>query len=81
MSEQPLEKALADVKVGDVVYRYFGDDINPMELTVDRIDNKEIQCGQWDFDRVTGEELDDFFDSEGSEEAKTCLSYIRAEKR
>ena len=63
------------------MYRYFGGDVTPMELVVDRVTDKEIHSGAWDFDKVTGEELDDFVFEGGSEGEKVCLSYIRAEKR
>ena len=47
-----------DLKVGDVVTRMLGGSI-PMKLSVSGITDRIITCSDWQFDRVTGAEIDE----------------------
>lgn len=47
-----------NLKVGDTVRRIIANLI-PMDLTITKIDEKLIHCGDWTFDRVTGAEIDE----------------------
>lgn len=60
---------MMDVKVGDVVSRFFGESEVPsqvpsqvpsMQLGVSAVDDKLIHCGDWTFDRATGAEVDEY---------------------
>lgn len=46
------------VKVGDIVTRMLAG-VVPMELKVSDITEERIICGAWEFDRITGHEIDD----------------------
>ena len=48
---------LHGLRVGDPVTRWLGATI-PLELTVTAITSDLIRCGAWDFDRMTGGEVD-----------------------
>jgi len=62
MSFQQLSKSrpsrLFQVKVGDVVVRYLAGELR-MELTVTDVTHNRIICGDWEFDRMTGAEIDE----------------------
>lgn len=49
---------LAGLKVGDLVHRYLGP--TPMSLRVTRVTATRIFCGDYEFDRGTGAEVDEF---------------------
>jgi len=49
------------MKIGDVVTRMFMGDI-PMVLKVTDITDSRIICGPWEFDKITGYEIDDEID-------------------
>lgn len=51
--------AFRDVVVGDTVDRLLAGAI-PMRLKVTAITESRIICGEWEFDRNNGLELDDF---------------------
>ena len=46
------------VKAGNTVTRMLAETI-PMELKVTEVTEERIVCGPWEFDRVTGHEIDD----------------------
>jgi len=46
------------VKTGDTVTRMLAGVI-PMELMVTDITEERIICGAWEFDRITGHEIDE----------------------
>ena len=48
-----------DVKVGDTVTRLLAESI-PMQLEVTDVTQDRIICGEWEFDRKSGIEVDDF---------------------
>lgn len=52
---------LQQVKAGDMVTRYFADE-RGFSLTVTGITSDKIICGDWEFDRMTGAEIDDVLD-------------------
>lgn len=52
---------LRDVKVGDVVTRMLCGTM-PMQLRVTAVTEQRIICGEWEFDRETGAEIDDYLD-------------------
>lgn len=45
-------------KVGDTVLRMLAGSI-PCELRVSEVTDERIICGGWEFDRMTGAEIDD----------------------
>ena len=52
---------LFDISVGDTVFRYFADDLGtPMALHVTAVSEDRIICGEWQFDKRTGAEIDEF---------------------
>ncbi len=53
-------KTLFDVAVGDTVFRFFGGNAAPMLLRVTVVTETRIICGEWQFDKETGAEIDDF---------------------
>ena len=52
---------LQQVKVGDTVTRYLAGELRHM-LTVTDVTSDKIICADWEFDRVTGAEIDDVLD-------------------
>lgn len=48
------------IEVGTVVKRMLAGEI-PMELIVTEITDDKIICGAWEFDKHTGNEIDDYF--------------------
>lgn len=67
-------KTLREVVVGDTVFRWFPSIVTPMELKVTAVTADRIICGDWQFDRQTGAEID-----EGLGWGPTCSgTYIRA---
>ena len=52
---------LQQVKVGDTVTRYLAGDLRHT-LTVTEVTSGKIICADWEFDRVTGAEIDDVLD-------------------
>jgi len=52
---------LQRVKVGDVVTRYLAGSLK-LILTVTEVTHDKIICGDWEFDRTTGAEIDDVLD-------------------
>ncbi len=53
-------KSLYDVEVGDTVFRFFGGLNTPMPLQVTLVTEDRIICGEWEFDKRTGAEIDEF---------------------
>ncbi len=49
------------VKVGDTVTRMLAG-VVPMELKVSEVTEDRIVCGAWEFDRITGHEIDEEID-------------------
>ena len=49
------------VQVGDTVTRMLAGTV-PMELDVSQVTEDRIICGPWEFDRITGIEIDDEID-------------------
>jgi hypothetical protein len=49
---------LQQVNVGDVVVRYLAGSLR-MHLEVTDVTHDRIICGDWEFDRQTGAEIDD----------------------
>lgn len=62
MSSRQLWKgrgsSLFQVNGGDVVVRYLAGELR-MELTVTEVTRDRIICGDWEFDRTTGAEIDE----------------------
>jgi hypothetical protein len=52
---------LQRVKIGDVVTRYLAGELR-LRLTVTEVTPDKIICGDWEFDRATGAEIDDVLD-------------------
>lgn len=52
-------KKLRDVAVGDGVFRFIGDSNSPMPLKVTAVTEDRIICGEWEFDKRTGAEIDE----------------------
>ena len=51
---------LADIKIGDTVFRNFGGPLPPMPLKVTGVTEDRILCkGGFEFDRKTGAEIDE----------------------
>ena len=46
------------LKIGDIVTRLLGGSI-PMRLSVTDITDSRIICGPWEFDKITGVEIDE----------------------
>jgi len=65
MSSGQLSKGrpshLSQVSVGDVVIRYLAGELR-MSLTVTDVTHDRIICGDWEFDRTTGAEIDEVLD-------------------
>jgi hypothetical protein len=51
---------LFDIGVGDTVFRYFADNVGPMRLKVTALTEDRVICGDWQFDKRTGAEIDEF---------------------
>ena len=49
------------IEVDTVVKRMLAGEV-PMDLIVTEITDNKIICGAWEFDKHTGNEIDDFFD-------------------
>ena len=60
-----MSKDLKDVKVGDTVNRYLSIIPKPMILVVTKITDKLIICGDWEFDKNTGGEVDEYLHWDG----------------
>jgi len=67
---------LQDIKVGDVVARYLAGELR-LNLEVTEVTHDKIICGDWEFDRKTGAEIDDLLD--WGPPPKRTGSYIRKE--
>jgi hypothetical protein len=52
-------KQLSDVTVGDKVLRWLAGIEVPMPLIVTEVTDERIICGPWEFDRITGAEIDE----------------------
>jgi hypothetical protein len=52
-------KRLSDVMVGDKVLRWLAGIEVPMPLIVTELTDERIICGPWEFDRITGAEIDE----------------------
>ena len=52
-------KRLSDVMVGDNVFRWLAGIEVPMPLIVTEVTDERIICGPWEFDRITGAEIDE----------------------
>ena len=52
-------KPLRDVVVGDTVFRWLTGLDSTVELRVTAVTMDRIVCGPWQFDRQTGEEIDE----------------------
>ena len=48
-----------EIKVGDMVTRWLAGTIE-MQLRVSAITDDRIICGEWEFDKATGAEIDEF---------------------
>jgi hypothetical protein len=57
MSTAVLARDLQSVKIGDKVIRMLAGTL-PMELIVTDITKDKIRCGDWEFSRRNGAELD-----------------------
>lgn len=59
MGKEKNEKVVSfrEAQVGDTVIRWLGGEI-PHRLTVTKITDALIICSAWEFDRVTGAEVD-----------------------
>ncbi len=53
-------KTLLTIAVGETVFRFFGGIEEPMPMRVTGITEDRIVCGEWQFDKVTGAEIDEF---------------------
>lgn len=53
-------KTLFDVEVGDTVFRFLGAIGAPLPLRVSAVTEEQIICGDWQFDKRTGAEIDEF---------------------
>ena len=49
---------LEGIAVGDEVIRLLGGEI-PMPLKVDKVTDALVVCGPWEFDKITGAEIDE----------------------
>ena len=67
---------LQDIKVGDVGTRYLAGELR-LNLEVTEVTHDRIICGDWEFDRRTGAEIDDLLD--WGPPPKRTGSYIRKE--
>lgn len=65
-------KDLSTVQVGDTVVRMLAGSL-PMQLVVTEVTPERIKCGDWEFSRRNGAEIDDFL---GWNESRTG-SYLR----
>lgn len=57
-NQEEYQKKLQELKVGDSVTRMLSGLI-PMPLKVTSINDNIITCGAWEFNRLTGAEIDD----------------------
>ena len=55
-----IPKTLFDVTVGDTVFRFLGTIGTPLPLRVSAVTEERIICGDWQFDKRTGAEIDEF---------------------
>ncbi len=55
-----IPKTLFDVRVGDTVFRFLGSIEGPLPLQVTAVTEERIICGDWQFDKRTGAEIDEF---------------------
>ncbi len=46
-------------EVGQVAKRYLAGIVKPMELKVTEVTPSRIICGPWEFDKLTGAEIDE----------------------
>lgn len=53
---------LGQIAVGDKIDRRCGDNAVMMTLTVTAVKDDRIACGDWEFDKATGLEIDDFLE-------------------
>jgi hypothetical protein len=60
-NENEEEMTLKNPRTGDVVYRMLSGDIE-MPLIVRAVRDDKVICGSWEFDLVTGAEIDDMLD-------------------
>lgn len=56
---EPTSNQWSDIKVGDEVIRMLGVPAIPLPLRVTQITEQLIHCGDWQFDRITGAEVDE----------------------
>lgn len=54
--------AKKELEVGSKVTRMLGG-LVPMELKVTELTEERIVCGMWEFDKTTGAEIDEDFDT------------------
>ena len=52
-------KQLSDVMVGDKDFRWLAGIDEPMPFIVTEVTDERIICGPWEFDRITGAEIDE----------------------
>lgn len=53
-----LSRSLEEVAVGDTVIRMLAG-VMPMQLGVTEVTDDKIICGPWEFDRSSGQEIDE----------------------
>jgi hypothetical protein len=61
-----MKNNLENIKIGDIVDRYFCVIPKPMKLKVTAITDKLIVCGDWTFDKYTGGEVDAYLGWDGT---------------
>lgn len=69
----------AHLKVGDTVSRRFGQGGFPMQLKVTGLTEDRVICGEWEFCRVTGGEIDEFLGWGPSPQGFRTGSYLDTE--
>jgi len=67
--------SLDKCKVGDIVSRYLSTIPTPMKLVITQITENRIICGDWEFDRVTGGEIDEYLHWDGKTRTGSVIIY------
>ena len=57
--QRDQEKWLRELQPGDLVQRVLCSDGCTLRLRVEAVTATRISCGEWEFDRATGAEVDD----------------------
>jgi hypothetical protein len=63
--------------VGDTVSRFISTISTPMKLVVTQITEDRIICGDWEFDRVVGGEIDEYLGWDGKTKTGSYIIYER----